>query len=358
MGSFSGRGTHSSGFGTGDWKDDLLGSGYQNLTVPLGSDPDNETDVFATIVRYLPEGTDAAEFHQRPALLWVHGMTDYFFHTEFAEFFHTHGFAVYAVDLRKCGRSHRPGQLWHYVSDLSFYFPDLNAATDIITEHHTTMIPVAHSTGGLIVPLWMQHLRTTNPDNHSKIAALVLNSPWLDMMHPPRLVKIARPLINWLGRKNPLRALPSDGLATYGRSIHKAHKGEWDFDIMMKPVEGHRKNFGWLRTVMAGHLAIHRDEVDVGVDVLLLCSDKSWFKRDHTPEVDSSDAVLDVEQMKKWAPHLSRPSSRVSVKPVVGARHDVFLSVKPVREQASTEMVNWLQTHGHPGTHRARTAGF
>lgn len=327
------------------WRTDLLGSNYQNLTIPLGSDPDNETDVYATLVRHFPEDVDPAEFHRRPALLWIHGMTDYFFHSEFAEFFHSQGFAVYALDLRKCGRSHRPGQLWHYVSDLSYYFPDLNAATDIITaQQHPEFFPVAHSTGGLIAPLWLDHLRNSAPDRHSQVTGLILNSPWLDMMHPPHLVKAARPLVNWLGRRQPLRALPSDGLGAYGRSIHLDHQGEWNFDVTMKPVEGHQKNFGWLRAVMAGHLSIHRDTVNVDMDVLTLCSAASCLTRKNHPDIHTCDAVLDVEHIKKWSPHLSRPHTRVTVQPIEGARHDVFLSRKAVREQAQAAMLEWLST--------------
>ncbi|WP_293950789.1 alpha/beta hydrolase [uncultured Corynebacterium sp.] len=344
-------GTNETALDSAGWREDILGSNYQNLTIPLGSDPDNETDVYATLVRHLPEGTDLAEFLQRPALLWIHGMTDYFFHTEFAEFFHSQGYAIYALDLRKCGRSHRPGQLWHYVSDLSYYFPDLNAATDIITaQHHPAFFPVAHSTGGLITPLWLDHMRKTAPDRHAQITGLILNSPWLDMMHPPRLVKAARPVINWLGRRQPLRVLPSDGLGTYGRSIHRDHEGEWNFDVTLKPIEGHRKNVGWLRAIMAGHVAIHRDTINVDMDVLTLCSATSYLTRKEGPEIHSNDAVLDVEHIKKWSPHLSRPGSRVTVRPLDGARHDVFLSLKPVREQAQTVMLDWLKTRGNDHT--------
>lgn len=343
MGSFSEHGNNGTPYTVGTWQDDILGSDYHSLTVALGPDPDRETDVVATVVRYLPAGTDIEQFHQRPALLLVHGMTDYFFHTEVAEFFHAHGYAVYAIDLRKCGRSYRPGQSWHYISDLSYYFPDLNAASDIITAQHPRLIPVAHSTGGLIVPHWLNELRATAPENHARVDALVLNSPWLDMMYPRVLIRIAAPLIFWLGKRFPRATLPGDGLGMYGRSIHKDHDGEWDFDTSMKPVEGHKKQFGWLRAIMLGHRAVHRDALNVGVDVLTLCSERSWRKRIASREVNSSDAVLDVKHIKKWAPHLSAPSARVTVQPVEGAMHDVFLSAKPVRQQAMITMLDWLE---------------
>lgn len=325
------------------WQDDILGSDYQCLSIPLGTDPDNETDVFTTLVRFLPAGTQLSEFQQRPALLWVHGMTDYFFHQEFARFFHSQGYAVYAVDLRKYGRSYRPGQQWYYVSDLAFYFPDLDAVSSIINAHHPKLFPVAHSTGGLIVPLWLDHLRRTAPQQHAQIGGLVLNSPWLDMMYPTWIVKVLRPIVNWLGKKQPLWALPNDGLGRYGRSIHSSHQGEWDFDLNFKPVEGRPKNFGWLRAIMTGHLKVQQDKVNVGVDVLTLCSARSWLKKEDSPEIYTSDAVLDVKDIKKWAPHLSKPNSRVSVHPLTGAGHDVFLSRRPARAAAEAAMLKWLQ---------------
>ena len=38
------------------------------------------------------------------------------------------GYAFYALDLRKCGRSRRPGQTAHYVGDLALYGSELGAA--------------------------------------------------------------------------------------------------------------------------------------------------------------------------------------------------------------------------------------
>lgn len=349
MGSFSEQNRDAVNQPDDGWTGDILGRDYQNLTVPLGPDPDNETDVVVTLVRHLPASTgtgnaETAEFKQRPALLWVHGMTDYFFHTEFAEFFHSHGYAVYGLDLRKCGRSHRPGQRWHYTTDLAHYFPDLTAALEILSADHPTIIPVGHSTGGLIVSLWLDQLRNTDPEQHARVSALVLNSPWLAMMYPSPVVRIIGPVINWLGRRKPLWTLPRDGLGTYGRSIHKDHLGEWDFDVTMKPVEGHPKTFGWLRAVMAGHRSVQKGQIDVGVSVLTLSSSRSWFRREQTPEVDSSDTVLDIRHMEKYSPRLNSSPQQVTLRQLDGARHDVFLSHRPVRQDAMQAMLSWLKS--------------
>ena len=59
-----------------EWSQDILGPDFHTATMPLGDDPDGETDIYATVVRYSP--TDAHRLHNRPAMLFVHGMSDYF----------------------------------------------------------------------------------------------------------------------------------------------------------------------------------------------------------------------------------------------------------------------------------------
>ena len=66
------------------------------------------------------------------AVLAVHGFTDYFFHTELADHFAGRGFAFYALDLHKCGRSWREGQTPHFTTDLARYDHELERALDMI----------------------------------------------------------------------------------------------------------------------------------------------------------------------------------------------------------------------------------
>ena len=68
------------------------------------------------------------------AVLAVHGYTDYFFHTSLADHFAGRGFAFYALDLRKCGRSSRIGLTPHFTTDLARYDRELNRALEIIGE--------------------------------------------------------------------------------------------------------------------------------------------------------------------------------------------------------------------------------
>ena len=103
--------------------------GYWQQTFRLGPDPDGEGDLSP---RWCAAASrDPSATH---AVLLVHGFTDYFFHTELADHFAARGFAFYALDLHKCGRSWRDGQTPHFTTDLARYDTELERALDIIAE--------------------------------------------------------------------------------------------------------------------------------------------------------------------------------------------------------------------------------
>src|SRR5258705_13832303 len=106
------------------WKPDALLSGFESLELAFPDDYDGE--VVATLVR-LPAG-DAP----RGAVLYVHGYTDYFFQRHMALRFAAEGFAFYALDLRKHGRSLRPHQHPNFCKRVDEYFADVSKAIDTI----------------------------------------------------------------------------------------------------------------------------------------------------------------------------------------------------------------------------------
>ncbi len=61
-------------------------------------------------------------------VLYVHGWSDYFFQKRLARFWTDRGARFYALDLRKYGRSLRPGQTPGYIADLDTYDEDIAAA--------------------------------------------------------------------------------------------------------------------------------------------------------------------------------------------------------------------------------------
>lgn len=326
-----------------DWIQDDLGDEYQQRTIPLGIDPDGEGTIEATLVRR------TAPARVEAAVLYVHGFSDYFFQTEMAEFFTERGYGFYALDLRKCGRSRREGQTGHYVSDLALYDRELEESLAIIREETggKPLLLSAHSTGGLILPLWLDRVnRRPGGTMGAGIAGLVLNSPWFDLQGKPWMRSIGTQVIGLIARVKPKSMINLPATDAYGSSLHVSGHGEWEFNTAFKPLNGFPVSFGWLTAIRRGHAQLHRG-LDIGVPSLVLRSTRSKFARTWSPEVDEADAVLDVRQIARWAGCLG---DAVSVVPVEGARHDVFISKDAARKAAYAEVDMWLRATGLPSS--------
>lgn len=368
-----------------DFEPDLLGPGFTRHTVEIGTDPDGEAGpVVTTLVRYRPESTGGgtrgegtlsetgsdtrtdsvadspselsdAEWAARPAMLFVHGMTDFFFQTHVAEHFHEQGYAVYAIDLRKCGRSHREGQTWHHVTSQSIYDEDLSIAVSLIGAGHAGVIPVGHSTGGLDVTMFLSRLHaaaqrgdTARAALHRVVRAAVLNSPWLGLQFDNTTNFIIRHVFPQLVKVTPHWHVPGGINPTYGRTLHVEENGEWDYDRYYKPLLPRPKQISWLVGVNREIEKLRSGRWSTGVPTLLLCSDSSSSGRSE-PDAEGNevpverafvtDTILKVSQMHEAAPMVD-PDCRVRVVP--GAMHDVFLSRPAVRADAFAAVDEWL----------------
>jgi alpha-beta hydrolase superfamily lysophospholipase len=316
--------------------------GYWQRTIPLGPDPDGEGDIVATLVR---RGT--AENGAGPALavLAVHGYTDYFFHTELADHFADRGFTFYALDLRKCGRSRRDGQTPHFTTDLAHYDAELERALAVIREHvrSPTILVYGHSAGGLIVSLWLDRLRRrgASPDGaRAGVSGLVLNSPFLDL-HGPAILRagVTAATIAALSRLRTKGVVRGTSKGGYGSSLHRDYHGEFDYNLLWKPLGGFPITFGWLHAVRRGQTLLHRG-LDVGVPNLILRSDHSVRETADPTFLQCGDAVLDVTQIARWAGCIGNHSTII---PVPDAKHDVFLSVPQPRQAAYRQLDRWLE---------------
>lgn len=312
--------------------------GYWQCTFALGPDPDGEGELEATLVRRGSPYPLAGS-----AVLMVHGFTDYFFNTALADRFAARGIQAYALDLHKCGRSHRPGQTPHFTTDLARYDTELELALDAIAADGASNVLVyGHSAGGLVVSLWLDRRRrraTAGKD----VSGLILNSPWLDLQGPPILrlppTSVAIRALGRLRKRTVLRR-PAEG--GYGATLHRDHHGEFEYDLTWKPIGGFPVTFGWIHAIRRGQARLHRG-LDVGVPNLVLRSDRSVREVRDPKEVESiqrGDAVLDVAQIARWAGCIG---NRTTVVPIVDAKHDVFLSVSEARAQAYAELDRWLQ---------------
>lgn len=325
------------------WLPDRLGGDYRQRFLDVGPDPLGEGELRAALIHYAPASEPEARSPQdRVAILHIHGVTDYFFQTHVAEHFHNTGLDFYALDLHKCGRAHLPGQTWHFDTDLRHYFPELVDATRLILESNAAIVLLAHSTGGLIVASWLDHLRRAEDPLLGRIRGAIFNSPWLDMIVPAPVARAAAPALKVIGRRWPMLALPRKEMTAYGEALHVSRHGVWDYDLGFKPLGGHAKYVGWLRTVIKTQEPLHAGHFNCGVPVLTLCSDRSTAGKPYSEASHVSDSVLNVHQIRRWAPYLS-DSSALEV--LHGAVHDVFLSSTEVTDRAFKACDGWLAQH-------------
>ena len=317
-----------------EWADDVL-PGYRQTTIELGPDPDDEGALFATLVSRLGAGPSDR------VVLAVHGFTDYFFNTRLVDFFAERGYRCYGVDLHKCGRSWRDGQTPHFTTDLSRYDRELELALGIIRAENPgpSVVVYGHSTGGLVVSLWLDRMRRRGDSEALGIAGLVLNSPFLDLQGPPILrTRVTSGALGAASRVRRTTVVRPAGKGGYGLTLHRDYHGEFDYNLKWKPVGGFPITLGWITAVRRAQSRLHRG-LDVGVPNLILRSDHSVAETVGTEEMQRGDAVLDVAHIARWAGCIG---NRQTIVPVTDAKHDVFLSLAGPRESAYRELDRWL----------------
>lgn len=234
--------------------------GYWQQTFALGTDPDGEGELVATLVR---RGSPDPEADR--AVLLVHGFTDYFFNTELADHLAERGFLVYALDLHKCGRSHRDGQTPHFTTDLARYDVELERAIDVIAaECDARVLVYGHSAGGLVVSLWLDRLRRRAETARKGVSGLILNSPWLDLQgHPILRTPPTSAALSALGRLRKLSVVRRPTEGGYGSTLHRDYHGEFDYDLTWKPVGASRSRSAGSMRSGAGRRGFTADSTSV-----------------------------------------------------------------------------------------------
>ena len=288
------------------WQPDRLLPGFEALELAAPDDYDGR--VVSTLVRAPAPGT------ARGAVLYVHGFIDYFFQRHMADRFASEGYAFYALDLRKHGRSLLSQQHPCFCKEIAEYYYDITRA---LAEIDTEVLLAGHSTGGLICSLYAQEggLR-------ERVRALWLNSPFFDWKdaHKGKL-RIAQ-MLGWF---SPFMNDPKAVLPAYVRSLHKNWDGEWDFDLALKPLMGFPAYFGWVRAVFAAHAKVHAG-LGLAIPVLSMHSDEA-------------DIILDWRQVSRWSRTLG---TNVSVLQFPGGLHDLVLSRAEIRDEVFSQLFAWL----------------
>ena len=226
------------------------------------------------------------------------------------------GFAFYALDLRRYGRSLRLGQLRGFIADLTEYDQELSAAADLIAADHQQLTLLGHSTGGLTATLWAADHPGAGGRGDPQLA--VAGPAGLGHGPRPRRAGDRRP-----GWEPADRGAAAAGLraSTRGRSTSD-QEGEWDYDTELKTSPSPAIRVGWLRAVLQGHQKVAAG-LGLPMPVLVMTSAKTDFARKWHDGLHAADTVLDVEQIARRATKLGR---HVTIVKFDGGLHDLFLS--------------------------------
>lgn len=311
-----------------DYQPDTYLNSFQMLTI---AQPDDyEGKVTSTLVRKL---TDKKS---NKAVLYIHGYCDYFFQEEYAEQFTKSGINFYALDLRKYGRSYLPHQVIYNMRSLKEYFPDIDSALEIIKkEGNDKVLLNAHSTGGLIASLYANQ-RKDSPF----FDAIFLNSPFLEMNMSWFKRKAAIPLIAKKALKKPNKTIKGSSLSFYGESLHKDYRGEWDYDLSVKPIVSPDVTYGFIRALHLGHNEI-KNRLHITQPILVMHSDKSIQSKSWREDFYYSDSVLDVGDIEKYSYFLGNKVKTIAIK---DGMHDLVLSRAPVRNEVYRNLFDWLDS--------------
>lgn len=315
-------------FKFGQWEPDILGQGFEMLRQERAADYSGP--VCSTIIRRRPQ-----ERRGNCAVLYVHGFSDYFLQDEMARMFNDAGYDFYAVDLRKYGRSLMAGQRMFEVRDLHEYFPDINAAVEMIhSDGVGRIVLLGHSTGGLTASLYMSE----HPS--PLIRALILNSPFLDW-NLPKAARAALPLLSALGKwfpRIPVKQKPDTG---YAETLAADLGGEWSYRKDWKPDVLPDVDAGWVRAIHTAQKELRRRRVSV--PVLLLHSSDSVRPGDGREKYARADAILNVDSIARYGRRLGEDVTEVVID---DGLHDLVLSPLPVRRLVYDAMLAWLSRLG------------
>lgn len=311
------------------WVPDVLGEGWEQLTIPLPDD--DQGPATTTLVRR------AGDRVSRRAVLYVHGYVDYFFQRHLGDAWADMGYDFYAIDLRTHGRSLLPHQHPNYVRDLALHGQELDLAVRLVREQegHDVVVVMGHSTGGLVACLWAHARRGATGGPPAD--ALVLNSPWFELNRSRFDRLVTARVADAVGRVAP-QVVVGQIAPFYGKHLHRDTGGEWEYDLALKPHEGFGVRAGWIRSVRRGHRAVARG-LEIDVPVLVCAGDASGPHDRWHDALDRTDSVLAVEHIVERAATLGPD---VTVVQVPGGVHDLALSPEPARTAYLDAVRDWV----------------
>ncbi|MDE6448304.1 MAG: alpha/beta fold hydrolase, partial [Muribaculaceae bacterium] len=199
------------------WGPDVL-EGYESRFVDLGEAFDGPAR--CTIIRLHPDKPAKKGF------LYIHGFNDYFFQADWGRQFVDSGYAFYAVDLRRYGRSRLPWQYPFNVRDQREYFADIDSALNQMRRDGITDITLGgHSTGGLTVAYYAASM-----GRRIQVNRIVTDSPFLEWNYSAFMRDVAAPMVGALGKIFPEAEVKQAHCDGYAYSLLKEYDGQWTYN--------------------------------------------------------------------------------------------------------------------------------
>lgn len=273
------------------------------------------------------------------AALWIPGFVDTFFHVEHAAAWREANVALVGLDMRRAGRA-LIGRHRDDVRDMSVRNEEIGRAIEVLRAWGAKkVILIGHSTGGLQVPLFA----AANP---GAADALILNSPWFDHNGSDLQKKQLTALVDRLGARLPLLRIGKLDPA-YARRLHVDFGGEFRFDPAHKPLDSEPVLAGFFRSVRRAQARLAAG-LHITAPILVAHSSASGNpKKPSDAELDSTDVVLNVEDMVRLAPRLG---PNVDLLAVPGGRHDLSLSPGPARTFYTARAISWALDNASTAT--------
>ena len=321
---------------------DILGEPWVARRIPVTESPTKAPGADHAVLVHQREAAGRASRprHSR-AVLYLHGRSDYFFQTHLAQAYLDAGFEFYALDLRACGRAGVGLASPHDVRDLRVHDEEISEALRIIrSEHgHDVVVLNGHSTGGLQAVIWAA-------DHPGTVDAVVLNSPWLDLRGSALVRSYGSAIVDLISRRDPERVIDEPGRGekdNYVEALHRRWRGEWDWDLALKPAPSFPVRAGFLAGIRRLQREVHHG-LGIRVPILVCCSTASGGVKAGLKEAQRSDVVLDVDQIIDRSQYLG---DDVTVRQIPDGVHDLALSGPPARAEYLRAVTHWLDNRLH-----------
>ncbi len=313
------------------WVADAVVPGFERARIGLPraerAPGDPEGLLTASLIRHHPA-------RRRRALLYVHGWSDCFYQAHLADEVESWGMDFHALDLRRYGRNLVDGQMAGWITDLSEYDQEIDAAMSIIRAEHDEVTIMGHSTGGLIVPLWVAR-------HPNRVDGVILNSPWIDLQGSAMTRLVAGPVTKAVKQASATTVMPLPSHDNFGRSVRREFGGEWDIPFEKSHGDVFVVRAGWLNAVLAGHARVE-EGLGIDVPILTMLSARSDLSSTWNESMRGADTVLDVERLAAASVHLG---GHLTLVRVTGGLHDLVLSAPPVRAEVFAQMRRWVKAY-------------